>query len=465
MTDTVQDRPLAARASPPPSGRTRMLLEGPIVPVLLRLAWPNVAVMIAQSAVGLIETYFVGWLGTDALAGVALVFPALMLMQMMSAGAIGGGISAAIARALGGGKRAEAEVLVMQALVLSLALGGIFSVLVLSFGPALYRAMGGAAGGALAAALLYSNVLFAGAPLLWLLNGLSSVLRGTGDMLTPALVTCGATLFLLVISPALIIGWGPVPRLEVAGGAVAVLITYAAGSAVLAWTIARGRSLVRFRWRAARPRWQPMREILRVGGFAAINTVMTNLTIVMVTAMVGSFGAVAIAGYGIGSRLEYLLIPLVFGFGAPLVALVGTNIGAGQVERAQRSAWIGALLCFLITEAIGLAGAAFPAAWIGLFSPEPAVIAMGSLYLRWVGPLYGVFGGAMALYFASQGAGRMVWPFTGGVLRFVVAVGGGWLAFREFGAGPAGLFALVGVGFLVFGATIVAAIAGGGWRR
>jgi putative MATE family efflux protein len=463
MADAVAEHP-AAVAPLSVSARTQLLLDGPVLPVLLRLAWPNVAVMIAQAAVGLIETYFVGWLGTDALAGVALVFPAFMLMQMMSGGAIGGGISSAIARALGARRRDEADVLVMQALALSLALGLVFAVAVLGFGPLLYRAMGGADGGALRAALIYSNILFAGAPLLWLLNGLSSVIRGTGNMMTPAVVICGSTLLLFALSPALIVGWGPIPRLEVAGGAIAVLVTNALGTAVLAWYIAAGKTQLRFRWNVLWPRWRPIVEILRVGGVAAVNTVLTNLTIVLVTGMIGGYGAAAIAGYGIGSRLEYLLIPLVFGFGAPLVAMVGTNIGAGRIRRAQRIAWTGALICFAMTEAIGLLAAAFPEPWIGLFSRDPGVIAMGSLYLHRVGPLYGAFGGGMALYFSSQGAGRMAWPLAAGVLRIVVAAGGGWFCFRFLDAGPGGLFTMVAIGLAVFGGVIATAIARGAWR-
>src|SRR4051794_24094644 len=148
--------------------RTRLLLEGRIVPTLLRLAWPNILVMGAQAATGLIETWFVSRLGIDALAGMALVFPGFMMMQMLSAGAVGGGISSAIARALGAGRHDDADALVLHAIVINVAVGGVFSALVLGFGPSLYRALGGT-GATLEAALLYSNIVFLGTPLIWLM--------------------------------------------------------------------------------------------------------------------------------------------------------------------------------------------------------------------------------------------------------------------------------------------------------
>src|SRR4249920_1671166 len=162
--------------------RTRLLLEGRIVPTLLRLAWPNVLVMLVQASTGLIETWFVSRLGNDALAGMALVFPGFMMMQMLSAGAVGGGISSAIARSLGAGRRADADALVWHAIIINAALGLFFSALVLGFGPSLYRALGGE-GASLEAALSYSNVVFAGTVLVWLMNALASILRGTGNML------------------------------------------------------------------------------------------------------------------------------------------------------------------------------------------------------------------------------------------------------------------------------------------
>ena len=165
--------------------RTRLLIEGPIAATLIRLAAPNILVMLAQTSVGLVETYFVGKLGTDALAGVALVFPPLMLMQMMSAGAMGGGISSAIARALGAGRRADADALALHALVIGLVFGLAFTVALLASGRWLYTIMGGS-GAALQAALTYSVVVFSGAVLVWLFNSLANVIRGSGNMATPA---------------------------------------------------------------------------------------------------------------------------------------------------------------------------------------------------------------------------------------------------------------------------------------
>src|SRR6188472_4107250 len=274
--------------------RTQRLLDAPITTTLLRLAAPNVLVMVAQASVGLIETYFVGKLGTPALAGVALVFPVLMLMQMMSAGAIGGGISSAIARALGAGRRADADALALHALAIAGALGLLFTITVLGTGAWLYAAMGGS-GPSLNAALTYSNVIFAGAILIWLFNSLANVIRGTGNMAVSAIVTCVGTVALVPLSPVLIFGWGPFPRLDIAGGAAAVVCFYAVGSlALLAYLIA-GRSVVRLSLRGKGFRGNLFWEILRVGGVAALITVGTNLTIGISTAFVAQFGPAAIA--------------------------------------------------------------------------------------------------------------------------------------------------------------------------
>ena len=441
--------------------RTRALIEGPIAATLIRLAAPNMLVMLAQTSVGLVETYFVGKLGTDALAGVALVFPLLMLMQMMSAGAMGGGIASAIARALGGGRRDDANALALHALVIALVFGLSFMVALLAGGRWLFAAMGGH-GAALAAAVTYSNVVFAGAILVWLFNSLANVIRGTGNMAVPALVTCAGVVVLIPLSPCLIFGLGPLPRLGVAGGAVAVVIYYAVGSAVLAAYLRSGRSVVRLACRGIRLRWVLFADILRVGLVAALITIQTNLTIAIATGLVGAFGPAAIAGYGTGSRLEYLLIPLVFGLGGPLVAMVGTNIGAGRGDRALRVAWIGAAIATGLCEIIGLGAAAAPRAWLSLFDTAPAMLDAGTRYLHAVGPVYGLFGLGMALYFAAQGAGRLLWPLLANMARLLIAAGGGFIALRWSGD-LSSVFIALAVALAAFGLINAAAVASGVW--
>jgi putative MATE family efflux protein len=459
--------PPAAPLAPPAAAtdpRTRALLEGPIAPTLLRLAAPGVAVMLLQALVGTLDAVFVGWLGAEALAGVSLVYPLLMLMQTMSAGGMGGGIASAVARALGGGRRADADRLAAHGVLIALGMAALFTATLLAAGPAIYRTMGGH-GAALDAALAYSRVLFGGAVAFWLFNSLASVIRGSGRMLLPAGVMALASAVYLALAPALILGWGPLPRLGVSGAAAASIVAFGAGSIVLALSLRSPASLVRLRVASFRPRLRLFGEILRVGAPGALNTVFTNLTVVLLTGLIGPFGTHALAGYGMGARLEYIQIPLVFGVGSALVAMVGTNVGAGRLARAERVAWVGAGLAGGVTGAIGLTFALFPRAWMGLFTAEPAVIETGIAYLRIVGPAYGFFGVGLALYFASQGAGRLAWPLLAGFVRLVLAATGGWVATRWLGGGPAAVFVAIALALVVMGVMVVLPIKAGAWRR
>jgi putative MATE family efflux protein len=387
--------------------RSARLLRGPVLATLLSLAVPNIVVMLAQAAANFLESYYVGLLGVDALAGAALVFPLVMLMQMMSAGGIGGGISSSIARALGAGRHEEAEAIALHAVIISVVLGVLFGAAALLFGPPLYSAMGGT-GGSLEAALGYSDAIFAGAIFLWLLNAQASILRGTGNMLLPAMVLTGGVAILLVASPALIFGFGPIPALGVRGAGLALVLYYFMGSIVLAIRLRDGRSGLRLGFHH-QLRAALFRDILRVGGPAVLNNLAANLAVVVATSLIAPLGAAALAGFGLGIRLEYLQIPIVFGVGTGMVAMVGMNVGAHQHARARQIALTGACIAGVATEAVGLAAAIFPHAWLHLFTHDAAALDMGVRYLRVVAPAYGLYGIGLALYFASQGAKRMKW--------------------------------------------------------
>jgi putative MATE family efflux protein len=439
----------AQQSTPAIDQRTRVLLEAPVLPTLLKLAAPNMLVMLAQMLIGLVEVYFLARLGVDALAGASLVFPVLSLISALSQGSVGGGVVTAIARALGRGQRAQANQLVWYAVAIAAVFGLLTSAVILSTGPWFYRAMG-AEGASLAVATTYSSLVFGGAILIWVFNLLLAAVRGTGNLLLPVAIVCGGALILLPLSPALIFGLGPLPAFGVAGAATAILLYYAGGSLCFALYLWGGGGVLRPPAKPPRLSWEPFREILRVGGMSALVSSTTNLTIAVITAYVGTAGVAALAGYGAGARLEFILVPFTYGIGGPAGILIGTNIGAGQGARALRTAWITVLLSALAAEAIGLAAATWPAAWIGLFSRDPSVLAIGTTYLRAVGPFFGFFGIGYALYCAGQGTGRMEWPVAGAVTRAAIAVVGGAAAIR-LGANLNHIFTAVTFGMMSFG--------------
>lgn len=443
--------------------RTRALLEAPIGRTILRLAMPNVVVMVIQAAIGLVETYFIAKLGTDALAGLAIVFPVQMLFVMITAGAVGGGILSAVARALGSGRDTDANTLVWQTVWISLVLGIVTTIGISAISPRLYAAMGGQ-GDSLSAALIYSNVVFAGAIPLWLYNSLAAVIRGTGNMFVPAAVTAIGAAILIPLSPLLIFGAGPLPGFGIAGGAAAVVVFYVVGSIVFAIYLWSGRGVLRPQMKPQMFRWSLSAGILKIGALSSIVSVSTNLAIATATALVGFYGPAAVAGYGTAVRLEYLLVPLVFGLGAPVASMVGTSIGAGQNKRALRIAWTGAAISGVITGLIGAAAAIEPHLWLSLFGEDATMNAVGSQYLRIVGPFYGFFGAGLALYFASQGAGRVGWPMGAAILRVAIAALGGMLMVR-LGAGTAGVFAALAAALAIYGVLNVIAVAAGVWFR
>jgi Na+-driven multidrug efflux pump len=235
--------------------------------------------------------------------------------------------------------------------------------------------------------------------------------------------------------------------------------------AVLAAYLLRGKGTLRLLLAGWRPRADLLRVILRVGAPASLSPVLSNSSIAITTALIGSYGTAALAGYGVAARLEYIMIPIAFGFGTALTTLVATNLGAGQHERALRATWTGGGVVALITGVIGLVAALAPSLWMNHFSADPAVLAFGASYLNIVGASYGLFGLGLALFFASQGAGKMFWPLTGSVARLVFVAVGGWLAIHVWQLPVSGLFVVIAAGFALYAVMIAAAIRLGTWVR
>ncbi|HUF75378.1 MAG TPA: MATE family efflux transporter [Longimicrobiales bacterium] len=448
----------------PGSPRTRLLLEGPIVSTLLRLAAPNVVVNVVLIAVtASVDAYFLRDLGPSALAGLALVFPLLMLMQQVANSSMGGAVASAVARAIGAGRRAHASALVVHALVIALAMAAIFTTVVLAGGPIVYRLMGGS-GQALAAAVEYSNVIFAGALAYWVLSTLTSIVRGAGQAAVLGLVYVAAEAVHILLVPVLVFGIGPVPALGITGAGIATVVSFTLSALALVWYLAAGRTAVTLSFRHVHLDRRVFAEILRVGAPMSLQPIFNNLTLVLLTGFVGTLGPTALAGFGAAVRLEYVQTPLVFGLGAGLIAMVGTNVGAGQIARASRITWTALALAVTATAGIGIFALVWPELWGALFSASPAVQMMAASYLCVVALACPFLGLGLALSSAFQAVGRPMWPVGATAGRALVVGAGGWIAIHWMGSGVTGLALVAAAGMIVYGSTLAIGFGSGAWR-
>src|SRR6266480_1062243 len=449
--------------APPPAAPLNNLLTAPILPTLLKLSLPNAIAMVGTALVAVAETSYIGRLGTEPLAGIALVFPFVMLTQMMSAGAMGGGVSSAISRALGAGNRERAAVLALHAVMIGACAGLCFSLMMLPFGRQFYALLGGR-GGVLEQACNYSHVLFSGAVSIWLVNTLASVLRGTGDMTLPSVTLIGVAIVQIAVGGTLGLGLLGSPKLGMYGVATGQLTAFSLGAMFLLWVLISGRSRLKLNFSAFSFQRAMFFDILKVGAISCLSPLQSVLTILIFTKILAGFGTETLAGYGMGSRLEFLLFPIAFAFGVASVPMVGMAMGAGLVTRARRVAWIAGAASGLTVGLIGIVVAIWPSLWVSLFTSDPGVIAAANSYFAWAGPAFGFFGLGVCLYFSSQGAAKVGGPVLAGTIRLLlVGLGGWWLASIDAPAWT--LFALVGAAMVVFGLSTAVSIGFTRWGK
>ena len=446
----------AARAAARPQRAANPLLDGPILRTLLRLAAPNVMATSMAVLVGLAETFYIGRLGVVPLAALGLVFPFAMLTGMLSAGAMGGGVSSALSRAFGAGDMARAQAVALHALLIG-ALGGVaYSLLLLSLSAPLFTLLGGR-GEVLQQALGYSQVLFSGALAVWLFNTLASILRGTGNMRVPSAALVGSAILQISLGGLLGLGFGPLPRLGMPGVALGQILAQSVGAAFLLWYLRRGGGRLRLAFGGVPVRRALFADILRVGAVACLSPLQSVTTMLLMAGFVAQLGVLPLAGFAIGQRLEFLMSTVAFGIGLASVPMVGMAIGAGDVARARRVAWTAAGVTAAILGAVGLLVALHPDLWVTIFTRDVQVLGYGRLFLQWAGGAFAFFGIGLTLYFASQGAGRMAGPVGAATLRLLlVGVGGSVLV--AHGATAASLFALSAAAMVLYGCSCALAL-------
>lgn len=444
-------------ARPASAARTKVLLDGPILPTLLRLSAPNLLNLAAFAGVITFDGFFLGRISTNAFAGASLAFPWVMLILQTTNSGMGNGVSSAVARALGAERRDRADALVFHAFLLALALGAIFSTVLLLAAPVMFGWMGGR-DEVLRDALAYANVALGGAVCITILNLLGNAVRGTGNMSLHASVLAACVVAHITISPVLIFGFGPLPALGPAGAGWGLVIPFAVGAVVMMLYLRSPRAGVRLDFGGVTPRWEFFADILKVGVPGLINTAITNLSVVVLTGLAGQLGRGTAVGYAMGVRLEYVMQPIAFGFGTAILAMVGTNWGARKFARARAIAWTGSLTIAAVCGTIGLVVAIWPSVWLGLFSSDADVVRLGALYVRIVGPLYACFGLGLGLFFVTQGVGRAIPAVVANAIRLVASAVGGLVAIYWFGLGTVGFFAAIAIGFAVYAALLVRAV-------
>ncbi|MBH5385058.1 MATE family efflux transporter [Bradyrhizobium diversitatis] len=448
--------------SSPPRPAANALLDGPILRTLLSLAWPNALAFSAGTLVAIAETSYIGRLGLEALAAMALVFPCVMLTMSMSGAAMGGGVASAIARALGAGDRDRAESLATHALLIAIFFGLAFMLGMMLGGRQLLELLGGR-GDVLAQAVAYSQVYFGGAVLTWLVNILAGVLRGTGNMKLPSMMIVNSAICQIILGGTLGLGLGPVPQFGMPGVATGSLIAYSINIAIMSWYLFSGRGRIVPRLRGFRMRWALFADILKVGVVACFSPLQNTLTNLVFTHMLAVFGTAVLAAYGIGARLEYVLATIAFSIGIGSVPMIGVAIGAGRIARARRIAWTTGVVALIVIGGLACAAALFPDPWVRLFTDNAEAHAASRQFLRTVAPFYAFIGLASAMYFSSQGAGNVLGPVLAQTARLLLIVLGGSYLMSQ-AATAEGFFALTAASMASLGLLSCAAVAFTRWE-
>jgi putative MATE family efflux protein len=444
--------------------RTEQLLRDPVFPLLIKMSAPNTVAFLINAFVVLVEFWFIGQLGLIPLAAITLAFPAIMLTQQMAFGALGGAVSSSISRSLGANNIDKAEKLLWHSLYISFLGALVFFLVFLFFGEWLLITLGGSSD-LLQESLAYCLVYLSGGLVVWLSGSLTAALRGMGDMQFPAKLTVVCAGIQVFLSSGFILGWFGFPKLGLVGSAWSMIITSSFMAVACVIKLLSAKSPIKLKIQKITFEKNLFEDIFSVALPASLSPIFTVGTVLVLTGLIGQFGTSAIAGYGIGSRVEFLLIPIVFSIGTAMTTMVGTNIGANNIDRAERIGMIGATSAGLLSGVIGLILALTPDIWIRVFTADQETLMVTKQYIQILGVCYLFQGFGLSLYFASQGANAMKWPIVITALRFVVFTVAALVSVYWLSTGIAGIFYSSAVAMILFGVLMVVALKKGAWRK
>ena len=352
------------------------LVSDPLPRTIARVALPAIASSLLMTLFTSVDTFWIGTrVGATGLAAASIaVFWIWMIVSV--AEMVNVGVTAVASRRHGEGKPEAAARVAGDALLLSLVLGALCTLIGLPLLPRMF-AMMSAPPDVAALGIRYLGTYLIGAPLIFGFFAVDAAFRSAGDTRTPFVLLLASVAVTLVLDPILVVGWGPVPALGVAGAAIATICTRGVAF-LLGLAMVGRRGVMRF----GRPDVQVLASVIRIGLPTAVTGVVFSLIYVVVTRTATPFGTPALAALGIGHRVESWLYMVGVGCGAATAAIVGQNMGAGRTDRAERAGWLSVAFCSVFGVLACIVELAIPERFAGVFSHDPAVIAEGARYLR-----------------------------------------------------------------------------------
>lgn len=372
-----------------------VMTEGPVGKTLIRLTIPMVFGMIGMVAFNLVDTFYVGRLGTDQLAALSFTFPVILVISSLALG-LGTGASAVISRAIGEGDYNRVRRLTTDSLVLSVVVVMAFVVLgLMTIGPVF--TMLGATERTLPFIKQYMRIWYLGVGFVVIPMVGNNAIRATGDTKTPSIIMLVAVAVNATVDPLLIFGLGPFPRMEIAGAALATVIARATTFTVALWVLGHRDKMLTLRFPGFGVVAGSWKRILFIGLPTAATRAILPVSIGIVTRLVSSYGIEAVAGFGVATRIEFFALTIVRALSSVLMPFVGQNWGAGKLKRIARGVaysnrfsvfWGGLMFGVLALAARPLAS---------MFNDTPGVVEVARLYLRIVPVGYGFYGAALLI--------------------------------------------------------------------
>ncbi|MBN2331072.1 MAG: MATE family efflux transporter [Candidatus Aenigmarchaeota archaeon] len=419
------------RGDIPSPGKNRDLVGSPIMKTLFILAAPIILGMAMQTGFNLIDTFFIGMLGSEELAAIGVTFPVVFIFIAIASG-LTVGSTALISQAIGAGKSRRANNIAEHSLVIATAVGVCTAVLGVLFSPPLFSYMG-VSGHILDMTIQYSNLIFLGFVFLFIGFVSQGIIQAGGDTVTPTRNLFISIVINVILDPVFIFGIGPFPAMGLVGAGVATVFARLVGAMLNVWHVFAGKALVKIDPKCFRPDSSIFLRIVSIGLPSSISLSMNSVGMILLMGLVGTFGTAAIAAFGVGMRLESLAILPVIGLVNALIPFIGQNLGAGRQDRARRATTLScyAVILFMLV---------FTAMWFFvprlIFSPftsDAAILDIGEGYFRIISFGYVFLGLSFILGAAFQAAGRTGLQLWVNGLRWALAIGIAYSLVSGFG--------------------------------